>query len=270
MLSKLKRIDDAWQVCRGSAWRVAEPPEAAMPPIWEVRAAAAASNASSSSSSSSLIEVIPTWPIKCVSGRSRCGGGGGGSGITGSNDAAAAAADDSNAPPLRYCVVDVRDAVVLPSGLVVNRTHRFDLASSFLRVGFGNPHDAGSDSSCEDARALLTRPDDGDDEDDKMDEIKNGAYLPSSSPSTTSSFARGERLPRLISTRMLWGDNPFHDLFQALPLATLAANEVNEKDATTKGDPKKAAMYFLAQSAMSAAILRGRGSGGDGTRATPS
>ena len=97
----------------------------------------------------------------------------------------------ASSPVLRWCAIAVHRAVVLPSGLVVNGTHRFDLKLSHQAAESG----------------------------------WSAGYTPGQA---CKHRMRSHR--HLWSFRQLFADNPLHSLFQVLPLMTMALH-LFEQDA---------------------------------------
>ena len=159
-LSGLRVVNDPTHVC--TRWRTAELTKA-LRPMWVVR---------SSANDSSGMVATRVLPSECNgSPRGQC---------------------SSSSPALRWCALSVARAVVLPSGLVVNETHRFNLKASHV----------------------------------SMDK----AWAPTRLDESCSDKPRMRPFARLWSFRQLFADNPLHTLFQVLPLLGIAMHLI-ERDA---------------------------------------
>jgi len=154
-------LDDSRKLCR--RWNTA-PPAPSVRPIWLVRSAP-----------NTQLEATPVLPSGCAASRGgQC---------------------SPHSAPLRWCTLSIERAVVLPSGLVVNGSHRFNLANSHRYL----------------ERAWST-----------SDHQLNGWCKHRMPPQQ-----------RLWSFRQLYASNSLHTLFQALPLLALALERVEGDENAT-------------------------------------
>lgn len=165
-LSSLAVVDEPEPLCRvAGGWRESVA-QLDHPPIWQI------------SGHAQTLELTPRWTSQCEDGRSQCRRGG----------------------RLRYCVLQIPDAMVMENGLVLNRTHRFRLAKSYHtlttywnRPGFG-------------PFGLIPGP---------------------------PSCSKLHETPRVLySFRQLYGENPWHVLLQVLPLFAPVLDEIRTDPAT--------------------------------------
>ena len=101
-VSRLRVVHSPHDVC--ARWEASLPAPVAHQPLWELAA----------TSDGAPLHASPVWPRRCESewggqcARSRRG--------------------------ISTCVLEVHDALVLESGLVVNRTHRFQLSGAYRHL----------------------------------------------------------------------------------------------------------------------------------------
>lgn len=174
MQRRLTVVDDPSPFC--SHWH-ASPRAANASPIWRVQQA--------SRQAGRQIALRPTYPVRC----SRWHGTDwrGSWRMTGNTSQCT----DLNPGP-DWCVLIVKHAAVLESGLVVNATHRFNLAPSHIGINAQWERDG-----------LSTMP-------------------PHNRPGTPR---------RLYTFRQQYADNPGHSIIQALPLLALALPSVLRNEA---------------------------------------
>lgn len=156
----LRVVDDPRLLCK--AWHTGSRPDSVRP-IWLVRSAQA------------RLAAMPVLPPSCVDGHSgQC---------------------LKESPQLRWCALPIERAVVLPSGLIVNGSHRFNLASSHQFI----------------------------DEPWRRSEHQLDGWCKHRMPPRR----------RLWSFRQLYANTALHSLFQVLPLLALALDDIERDENAT-------------------------------------
>lgn len=183
-LSRLAVLDDPRILCPHNAWQPLPAARVPHAPMWHVRTDRKAG-----------LSLLPLWSRRCAGVGSQCAG-------TQDEPAHVARAGGARGRVPEYAVLSIRHALILESGLVLNATHRFNLAQSYRelalpwqRDGFGLTGDAPAATPC-------------------------------------SQFKLRHR--RLVySFRQLYAGNPWHMMVQVLPLlAPVLAQIRASNDAT--------------------------------------